>query len=65
MKIILNGEEREIQNQSLTNLLQELNLDPKKIVAELNADIVPRDKYDQTFLKENDRLELVQFVGGG
>ena len=65
MNIILNGETKEINSPSLAELLQTLNLNPEKIVVECNGQIISRDQYNNTILKDNDRLELVQFVGGG
>ena len=65
MNIILNGELKQTEAQSITELLKELKLNPQKIVAECNGEVIAREKYDSTTLKANDRLELVQFVGGG
>ena len=36
-----------------------------RVAVELNRDIVPRDLWASTQLAENDRLEIVHFVGGG
>jgi thiamine biosynthesis protein ThiS len=38
---------------------------PDRVAVELNRDIVPRDRWAATLLKEGDRLEVVHFVGGG
>jgi thiamine biosynthesis protein ThiS len=38
---------------------------PDRVAVELNRDIVPRDRWLQTHLKDGDRLEIVHFVGGG
>ena len=38
---------------------------PPRVAVELNRDILPRDQFAETLLKEGDRLEIVQFVGGG
>ena len=38
---------------------------PDRVAVELNRDIVPRDRWGETALYEGDRLEIVQFVGGG
>jgi thiamine biosynthesis protein ThiS len=38
---------------------------PDRVAVELNREIVPRDRWSQTMLKDGDRLEIVQFVGGG
>ena len=66
MKITLNGEARQLeQPQSLRGLLQSIGLDPAKIAVERNLEIVPRSLYGATALADGDRIEIVQFVGGG
>jgi len=66
MEIILNGEKKEVkENVSLPDLLKELDLTPDKVAVELNLDIVDKNNYDKTLLKEGDKLEIVHFVGGG
>lgn len=66
MTIIVNGEKREISNSILLGeLLKELEINPDKVVVELNRDIVEKEKFDSVILKEKDKLEIVQFVGGG
>ena len=66
----LNGETREFgvsPEGALTvdGLLRALALDPRKIAVERNLEIVPRSTYAQVKLAQNDRLEIVQFIGGG
>lgn len=50
---------------SLSELLEELRLQPDSVVLELNREIVPKEKYASTNLLEGDALEIVHFVGGG
>lgn len=66
MKLIINGEERSLENvSSLTSLLQQLGLKADRVAIELNREIAARGSWDSTQLKDGDRLEIVQFVGGG
>lgn len=65
MKLIINGQGRVTEADTIAALLEELDLDPKKVVVELNKDIVDRDKFGETTLKEDDSLEIVTMVGGG
>ena len=66
MKLTINGEERSMENvSSLTSLLQQLGLKADRVAVELNREIVARGAWESTALKEGDRLEIVQFVGGG
>jgi thiamine biosynthesis protein ThiS len=66
VKIKLNGEEKEIADGvTLIVLLEQLKIRPARVVVERNRDIVSRDAYGATLLREGDSLEIVHFVGGG
>ena len=65
MQYIVNGQNEEHAADTLLALLQERGNEPAKVVVELNEQIIPKDAYAATALHEGDRLELVQFVGGG
>lgn len=66
MKIRLNGTERDV-NPGLTilGLVKELELEPKGVAVERNLEIVPRSQHAGTVLEDGDRIEIVEFVGGG
>lgn len=66
MIITLNGKEKEMAAPlTVRELLETLDLDLSRVAVELNLDILPRDQFPERLLKEGDRLEIVQFVGGG
>ena len=66
LEITLNGEMRLLdKTQSVRGLLESLGLDPAKIAVERNLEIVPRSRYGEVALAHGDRLEIVQFIGGG
>ncbi|MBC6983234.1 MULTISPECIES: sulfur carrier protein ThiS [unclassified Caulobacter] len=65
MKLLINGEEREVAAADVAGLVEELGLDVRKVAVERNLAIVPRSTYAMTGLTEGDRIEIVQFVGGG
>lgn len=65
MKLEINGEPRTVTATSLAALIDELQLPADHLVVELNLAVVPREQFAATRLQENDRLELIQFVGGG
>jgi sulfur carrier protein len=65
MKLTINGEERDVRAADLAALIAELGLDPRKVAIERNLQIVPRSLHGSTALDEGDRIEMVQFVGGG
>jgi thiamine biosynthesis protein ThiS len=50
---------------TLSELVEELSLAPSRIAVELNGEVVRRDNWAATVLSEEDRLEVVHFVGGG
>ena len=66
MKIIVNGSS-EIVNEKSTiyDLIIGKGLNPDKIVVEYNYDIIQSDDYKTVILKNNDKLEILNFVGGG
>ena len=66
MKLIINGEEKAVENvSSVSDLLRELGLKADRVAVELNREIAVRTGWDSMRLKDGDRLEIVQFVGGG
>ena len=65
-KIQLNGKKVVIKtNTTLSDLLKKYKLANKKIAVEHNGVIVPKVMFKKKYLKNNDRLEIVQFIGGG
>ncbi len=66
MKIIVNGETKEFKEEAtLLELLKELSLEGKVMAAAINMDIVKQDSWDTHKLCDGDKLELLDFVGGG
>jgi len=66
MTIQLNGREQEVpEGLTLAALLAWLKLPADRVAVELNLAIVPRARWAQTSIENRDRLEVVQFVGGG
>lgn len=66
MRIEVNGEPREVApGTTVLGLLEELGLTGVLVAVERNRDIVPRAEHARTAVADGDRLEIVQFVGGG
>jgi thiamine biosynthesis protein ThiS len=66
MQIEVNGERREVPaGITVAALLTELGVAPGPVAVERNRAIVPRAEHASTPLSDGDRLEVVQFVGGG
>jgi sulfur carrier protein len=66
MNIRINGNEQSLQgNISIFELIKERGLNPARIVVEHNYGIIPKEKWADTLLNEEDNIEIVSFVGGG
>jgi sulfur carrier protein len=65
-KIQLNGKKVKIQRSlSIKDLIKKYRLKENKIAIELNGTILPKDHYKNKKVKNNDKIEIVQFIGGG
>ena len=65
-KIQLNGSYYEINGgTNLNQLLNMLKIQKNKVAIELNGEIVEKNKYPEIILNKNDKVEIVQFIGGG
>jgi sulfur carrier protein len=66
MLLTVNGEVAQAPPQvTLAAFVVSKGLNPNKIAVERNFEIVPRSLYGETILAAGDRIEIVQFVGGG
>lgn len=66
MKLIINGTEKEFRAEiTLLEVLKELSLEDKVMAAAVNMEIVKQDAWDECRLNDGDKLELLDFVGGG
>ena len=66
MHLIVNGSAFEVPDgATVTQLIDLMQLAGKRLAVELNGRIVPRSAHPQTALKANDRIEIVQAIGGG
>ncbi len=68
MRIIVNGKLLEVEEDiSLLALLEKNRIEvrPVGLAVAVNEEIVPKSKYAEYKLKEGDRVEIVNIVGGG
>ncbi|HIP55729.1 MAG TPA: sulfur carrier protein ThiS [Arcobacter sp.] len=66
MNLIINGENKTFnQNSSLKDIIQELKIEDKVMAAAVNMDIVKKENWNTFIPKDEDKIELLQFVGGG
>ncbi len=66
VEIFVNGEPRRVPvGQTVSGLLTDLELNGRLVVVELNRQILRRGELPEVGLEAGDRVELVNFVGGG
>ncbi|MEP6704972.1 MAG: sulfur carrier protein ThiS [Acidobacteriota bacterium] len=66
MKITINGEIKELEKEvRLDELLELFSLPSRRIAVELNLEVVRKKDWEETLVKDSDRIEIVHFVGGG
>ena len=62
----MNGDQQVIATaSSLQDLLESLQMTRGRIAVELNGEIVPKSSFQQHLLKDGDKIEIVQAIGGG
>ena len=66
IKITVNGKQMTVNlKYSLKRLIDKLKLPIKKVAIELNKEIVNKKRISKIILKSGDRIEIVNFIGGG
>ena len=66
IKIKVNGKLKTInKNVNLSILIKNLKIQVKKVAVEMNGEIVDKKKLNRIILKNNDKIEIVHFIGGG
>ena len=64
--MILNGKTVDLKEDiSVEQLLQDYDLNPQKVVVEVNMEILDDEVYSTYLLKNEDTVEVISFVGGG
>jgi sulfur carrier protein len=66
MKLVINGENKEVcDNSTLQQIITELQIEDKVMACAVNMEIVKKENWKDFIPKEDDKIELLQFVGGG
>ena len=66
MQVVINGIKKDVkENITIKELLEELKVLDKTMAVAVNMNIVKKDDWDKFNLKENDKIEALNFVGGG
>ncbi len=66
VQIVVNGEPREVpEGTTVAALLKILGIEPVRVAVERNLDILAKEQFEATALAADDKIEVIQFVGGG
>ncbi|MBP1679682.1 MAG: thiS2 [Proteobacteria bacterium] len=65
MQLIINGETKESRARTIQELIDELSIESKVMAAAVNMNVVKKELWESHILCENDKVEFLQFVGGG
>jgi sulfur carrier protein len=65
MKLIINGEQKDIEAGTLATLLSALDYEGDWLATAVNGDLVPRAERAQTTLNDGDRIEILAPKQGG
>ena len=66
IKIKVNGKNRSIsETYKLSDLINHLKIPMKKVAIELNEEIIDKKNVNKIKLNQNDKIEIVHFIGGG
>lgn len=52
-------------NITLENIINQLNISSQNIIAEVNGEVITKEKFSKTVIENNSVIELIKFVGGG
>lgn len=66
MHVKINGKDNELGDSiTITQLLNEFNLQPQQVAIEVNREIIKRDQFETYVIANGDDIEILRFVGGG
>ena len=63
--MIINGKKFDFENITITEMLKNLNLEEKKVVVEVNFEIIAKESFNEFILDKASKVEIVSFIGGG
>lgn len=65
MEILVNGKTVQTKAETIKALIQELEIEEKVMAVALNMEVVKKDNWAKTYIKSSDKVEFLEFVGGG
>jgi sulfur carrier protein len=65
-RILVNDEPQEVpRGSTVEQLIELLELTGKRVAVARNGDVIPRSTYGEVALRDGDRIEILEAVGGG
>ena len=66
IQIYINGKKKNINsNSNLINILEEYSLKNKLVAVEINQEVIPKSSYKTIIINKNDKIEILELIGGG
>lgn len=65
MNLVINGEQKQLDAKTLEDVVKHFGLESELVVTEVDGEIIDRDHWSETEVKDGMNIELVHFVGGG
>ena len=66
MNLVINGKDKNFDDAySIKDIIQDLKIEGKVMATAVNMNIIKKDNWSNFVPKNNDKIELLQFVGGG
>ncbi len=65
MHVKINGKAEDVQEATVLDLLKSRSVDLRMVAVEVNSEMIERERYETTVLKEGDEVEFLYFMGGG
>lgn len=65
MRLIVNGKEKQTEAKTIKDLLKELQIEDKVMASAVNMNVVKKENWETFKLSDGDKIEFLQFVGGG
>lgn len=65
LKLTINGQEREVQSNTLSELITELEIASPHFAVAVNLQVIPKTRHATTAIQDGDAIEIVHAVGGG
>ena len=66
IQIYINGKKKNINsNCNLINIIEEYSLKNQLIAIEINQEVVPKSSYKTKKINKNDKIEILELIGGG